>query len=145
MEAVLFSMAGDPRGKGRPRATARGGHASTYTDPKTRAYEASVKKIAMAEMAGRQPLEGALSVSMRFRIGLPKSMPKYLRKAYLAGERAYVGGPDVDNMAKSILDGCNAVCFSDDKQVVRLFVTKVAAESAGVDVQIMPLEPQVAA
>ena len=142
MEPLVFSMSGAPRGKGRPRATVRGGHATTYTDPKTRAYEASVAAIARQAMKGRPPLEGALSVSLRFRLALPKSMSKRERAAILAGERPYFGRTDTDNMAKAILDGCNAIVWLDDVQITRLFAVKEAAEAPGVDVKVQPLEPQ---
>lgn len=152
-EATLFlQFNGEPRGKGRPRATIRkskGGArqwADVFTDEKTRSYEGSVKSIARDYMAARNdvsgPLTGALSVTIRFRLGVPKSTPKWLTAEYLAGSRPYTGGPDVDNMAKAILDGLNEVCFLDDRQIIRLFVTKGAAEVAGVDVRIEALEPQ---
>lgn len=141
-EPLVFSMSGAPRGKGRPRATVRGGHATTYTDPKTRAYESSVAAIARKAMQGRPPFEGALSVSLRFRLGLPKSMSKRERAAILAGERPYFGRTDTDNMAKAILDGCNAIVWIDDVQITRLFAIKEAAEAPGVDVKVQPLEPQ---
>ena len=141
-EPLSFSMSGAPRGKGRPRATVRGGHAATYTDPKTRAYEASIAAIARQAMKGRPPLEGALSVSLRFRMALPKSMSKRERAAILAGERPYVGRTDTDNMAKAILDGCNAIVWLDDVQITRLFAVKEAAEAPGVDIKVQPLEPQ---
>jgi Holliday junction resolvase RusA-like endonuclease len=120
----------------------RGGHATTYTDPKTRAYELSVAAIARAAMKGRPPLEGALSVSLRFRLALPKSMSKRERAAVLAGERPYFGRIDCDNAAKSLLDGCNTIVWRDDVQITRLFVVKEAAEAPGVDVKVQPLEPQ---
>jgi Holliday junction resolvase RusA-like endonuclease len=141
-EPLIFSMSGAPRGKGRPRATVRGGHATTYTDPKTRAYEQSVAAIARKAMKGRPPLEGALSVSLRFRLALPKSMSKRERAAILAGERPYFGRIDCDNAAKSLLDGCNTIVWRDDVQITRLFVVKEAAEAPGVDVKVTPLEPQ---
>lgn len=142
MEPVIFSCTGQPRGKGRPRATVRGKFASMYTDPVTRKYEAAVKGIARDAMGGRAPFEGPVSVSLRFRFQPAKSLPKYVRARLLAGEEAYLGTTDLDNLAKSILDGCNTVCFRDDVQVVRLFVTKIAAEKPGVDVRIEPLAPQ---
>jgi len=75
-EPLIFSMSGAPRGKGRPRATVRKGsrHATTYTDPLTRKYEASVAKIARKAMKGRPPIQGAPSLSPRSRFYLPKSM-----------------------------------------------------------------------
>jgi len=140
---LSFSMAGEPRGKGRPRTTVRGGYAQIYTDPVTKKYEASVAKIAKTKMIGMKPLEGPLSVSLRFRLSVPVSYSKRLRTAILAGETAYLGSSDVDNYAKAILDAMNGIIFLDDKQVVRLFATKEAAEMPGVDVRVESYAPQV--
>jgi Holliday junction resolvase RusA-like endonuclease len=138
-EPVIFSMSGSPRGKGRPRATVRKGFAKIYTDSKTRKYEAAVGKVAMAAMVGRQPFEGPLSVSLRFRLQPPKSMTKRERAAALAGDEAYIGRIDIDNLAKAILDPLNGVCWRDDVQIVRLFATKAASEKPGIDIKIQPL------
>lgn len=145
MEPLVFSLAGDPRGKGRPRTSVRGGFARVYTDAATRKYEASVRAVAEQVMAGRPPMEGAISVSLRFRLAPPKSMTKRLRAAVLSGEQVYLGRIDLDNAAKAALDAMNGVAFVDDVQIVRLFLTKGAAAVAGIDVRIEPLEPQVAA
>lgn len=142
MGALVFSMNGEPRGKGRPRTSVRGGFARVYTDAATRKYEASVRRVAEAAMGARPPMDGALSVSLRFRLSPPKSMTKRERAAVLAGEQPYLGRIDLDNGAKAILDAMNGVAFHDDRQIVRLFLTKGAAEMAGVDVRIEPLEPQ---
>lgn len=132
-------MSGAPRGKGRPRATVRGGFARLYTDKLTREYETSVKRLALVAMRGRKRFEGPLSVSIRFRLEPPKSMTKSERAAALSGEEAYTGRFDLDNLAKSILDGCNGACWHDDVQIVRLFLTKSAATNPGVDIRIEPL------
>lgn len=145
MDPVLFSMAGDPRGKGRPRTSVRGGFARVFTDAKTRAYENSIAEIARKAMAGRTPFDGPLSVSLRFRLAVPASYSKKMRAAMLAGETAYLGRADVDNMAKAVLDGMNGIAFADDVQIVRLFCTKTAAEKPGVDVRVEALTPQVTA
>jgi Holliday junction resolvase RusA-like endonuclease len=104
--------------------------------------EASIARVAALAMMGRTVFVGPLSVSLRFRIKPPKSMPKKLRAAVLAGEVAYMGSVDVDNMAKAVLDAMNKVCFADDRQVMRLFATKVASDSPGIDVKITSLEPE---
>lgn len=142
MDALVFSMSGDPRGKGRPRASVRGGFARMYTDAKTRTYEADVAAAVRAVMAGRAPLEGPLSVSLRVRLSPPKSMSKRQRAAVLSGQEPYFGRIDCDNAAKAILDACNGIAWRDDVQITRLFVTKTAAATAGVDVRIEPLSPQ---
>lgn len=146
-DGVAFSMFGNPRGKGRPRtrvvkSKTRGAFAHVYTDEKTREYESSIKEIAVAAMDGHPPLTGPLSVSIRLRLPIPASATKKQRARLLAGDEALIGRVDVDNGAKAILDPCNRVCFADDNQIVRLFVTKIAAERPGVDVKITPLAPQ---
>ena len=141
-EPLVFSFDGIPVGKGRPRATTRGGFARMYTPAKTRTYESAVKQIAAMAMRGRKPFVGALSVSLRLRLGVPKSMSKKVRAVLLSGGQAYLGSFDIDNLVKSVLDGCNGVCWGDDKQIVRLFATKGAAEAPGIDIRIEPLEPQ---
>lgn len=142
MDVLAFSMSGQPRGKGRPRTAVRGGFARVYTDAKTRKYEASVKGLAELAMRGRPPFTGPLSVSLRIRLELPKSMSKRERAAVLAGEQPYLGRIDADNAAKAVLDGMNGVVFADDVQIVRLFVVKVADARPGVDVRIEALQPQ---
>jgi Holliday junction resolvase RusA-like endonuclease len=136
---LVFSISVTPRAKGRPRATVRGGFAKLYTDDLTRKYEAAIKSCAVMFMAGRAPLEGPLSVSLRFRLQPPKSMTKRLRAAVLAGEEAYQGSCDADNLAKAVLDPLNKVCWGDDVQIMRLFITKAASERAGIDIKIQPL------
>ncbi len=139
MDPVVFSMRGEVRGKGRPRFAVRGGFAKTYTDELTRAYESAVRQLGLRAMHGRQPFVGALSVSLRFRLSPPKSMSKRLRASILAGETAYFGRIDADNAGKAILDGLNGACFVDDKQIMRLWIEKVAHERPGIDVKITPL------
>lgn len=142
MDALVFSLSGQPFGKQRPRATVRGGIARIYTPEKTVAYEKAIGRIAAAAMAGRKPFEGPLSVSMRFRFEPPKSTTKTRRARLLAGEEAYIGVFDLDNLAKACADAMNGVVFVDDKQIVRLWLTKIAAEKPGIDVRIEPLAPQ---
>lgn len=117
----------------------RGAWATIYTDSETRKYEAEIKSCAVMFMAGRAPLEGPLSVSLRFRLQPPKSMTKRLRAAVLAGEEAYLGSSDLDNYLKAIADALNGVCWRDDVQIVRLFATKTASERPGIDIRIEPL------
>jgi Holliday junction resolvase RusA-like endonuclease len=126
---VVVPKAGSKSGRRAPFAT-------VFTDEKTRDYEKSVKDLATAAMAGAPPLQGALAVCLRFRLEPPKSMTKRERAAVLSGEQPYLGAFDVDNLAKAVLDGCNEVCWGDDKQIVRLLVMKVASEQPGVDVRV---------
>jgi Holliday junction resolvase RusA-like endonuclease len=164
MDAIRFSMAGDPKAKGRPRATVRGAHASVYTDAATRKYEASITKLARRAMGNRPPLEGPLLVALRFRMPIPKSAPKRDKAAMAAGEIAHTSKPDTDNMVKAVLDaiaedaalkvairkkphayppGADArVMFLNDSQITGLSATKIYSERPGVDVRVEALAPQ---
>lgn len=126
----------EPRGKGRPRTTIRGRHAQVYTDPKTRAYEAKVAEIAALYMNGNSPLQGPLSVSLRFRYPIPVSYSKKLRAAILDGSESYVGPYDIDNYAKALLDGCNKILFEDDAQITKLLVIKKPSLRPGIDIRV---------
>jgi Holliday junction resolvase RusA-like endonuclease len=151
MEPLFFSMAGMPRGKGRPRVFTQGGRSVATTDPKTRQYEASVTELARRAMGEQSPFEGPLSVSIRFRMPIPASASKRAKAAMAAGEVPPVSKPDIDNMAKAILDGMGEdakrkkagmdarVVFRSDAQIVRLFLTKEYAEKPGVDVRVEAL------
>lgn len=139
MGPLLFSADGVPRGQGRPRATARNGFATVYKDSASRKYEKAVAQLAKVAMGGRDPFEGPVSLSVRFRLAVPKSTPKWLRTKYLAGEEAYLGAFDTSNMVKSIEDAMNGIVFVDDRQIVRLFATKVADARPGFDVRVEPL------
>lgn len=139
MTVVEFSMSGAVRGKGRPRATVRGGFAQMYTDEKTRLYERSVRDLSVRAMAGRSPFMGPLSVSLQLRLGLPKSMSKRQRGRVLAQEEPYFGVVDCDNAGKALLDAMNGSVYLDDRQVTRLWIVKVPSENPGVDVRVEAL------
>lgn len=142
MAVVSFSMIGVPRGQGRPRATARRGFATVYKAGKDRAYEKSVAGVARAHMGDRAPMEGPVSLSLRFRLPIPKSETKRVRAAMASGEIAPTTKPDLSNMVKAIEDGMNGVVFVDDSQVVRSFQTKIYAEQPGVDIRVEAFAPQ---
>lgn len=142
MEPLVFSFTGNPRGKGTARAAVRGRFATIYTDSKTRRYEGSVADVATEVMAGRPPIVGPVSMSVRFRLAIPKSVSKRLRAAMLAGEVAPTSKPDLSNMLKAIEDGMNKIVFLDDAQIVRGFQTKIYSDKPGVDVRVEAYEPQ---
>jgi Holliday junction resolvase RusA-like endonuclease len=133
---IAFSINVEPRGKGRPRLSTRGGFARAYTDPKTRAYEAAIRTVAVVAMAGREPLRRPLSVVLRFRLSVPPSTSKRLRAAILSGDETYLGRIDVDNAAKAVLDALNGVCWVDDRQIVGLVSMKEPHAQPGIDVWI---------
>lgn len=138
MTGLAFTIPGDPRGKGRPRATTIGGHARMFTDSKTASYENLVKLAASRALGGRAPLDCPLTVVVTVRMTPAASSSRNKRASMLAGEMAPTKLPDLDNVVKAVLDGCNKVAFRDDALVVSLIARKRYAEVPGVDVEISP-------
>lgn len=117
MASVTFDVLGKVRGKGRPRF-ARGGHA--YTPKGTREYEGLIREA--FENAPRRPPEpfsGPIAVCIMTYRQLPKSTPKSV------SSEPDVHKPDIDNVAKIVLDALNGVAWLDDVQVVILTVSKL--------------------
>lgn len=139
MQSVSFTVPGPVRGKGRPRATARGGFARMYTDKKTRNYETDVKMFAAQAMGAAALMQGPVRVIMVARFEPPKSTPKKRRAAMLGGEIYPTKKPDTDNISK-VKDAMNGVVWSDDAQVVIEIVSKIYAEAPGLDITVESVE-----
>jgi len=138
MSGLAFTIPGDPRGKGRPRATTIGGHARMFTDSKTASYENLVKLAASRALGDRAPLDVPLTVVVTVRMTPAASSSAKKRAAMLSGAIAPTKLPDLDNVVKAVLDGCNKVAFRDDALVVSLIARKQYASTPGVDVEICP-------
>ena len=113
------------------RATGR-----PYTDAQTASYENLVKMAAVTALAGREPLNAALQLVMLVRVAPTASTSRKGRELMLAGHIRPAKKPDLDNVLKAVLDGCNKVAFTDDALVVGFSVSKVYAETPGVDVTL---------
>jgi len=100
-QEIVFTVPGEPVPKARARISRSG---RPYLPKKTRDYQ---KKVALcAKAAGVKELyTGPVLVYVRF------YMRNRVRK-------------DVDNMAKSLLDGLNGVIWGDDSQVWALIASK---------------------
>jgi len=133
--AIYFVVPGQPYGKGRPRASSRGGFVRMYTPATTLAYEAEIARL--AEMArGSWPV---LATPMSLRVichhAIPVSWSKRKQLQALNGE-VIPGKPDLDNVAKAVLDALNGVIYEDDKQVIRLVAEKRYSVDPRVEVYV---------
>jgi Holliday junction resolvase RusA-like endonuclease len=133
---IVYSVYGEPIGKGRPRFAKRGNFVSTYTPQKTKTYEDEIRLMAKAAMGGSEPLETPVTVAIYIRVGIPASFSKQKRKDALANIERPTKKPDIDNIAKCFLDAMNGIVYLDDKQVVSLHITKVYAETPAVEVMV---------
>ena len=129
---VSFTVPGKPQGKARPRLNTYTGR--TYTPSKTGAYE---KLIALCfKQAGGKKLDGAIRIDIKAYYPIAKSHTKKNKAAMESGEIKATIKPDVDNVAKAVLDALNGLAFDDDKQVVRFEVSKRYDHEARVEVEV---------
>lgn len=133
---IHFHIDGTPVPKKRPRFSTRNGFVQSYTVKETRDYEDHVRSIASTAMGSSEPLETPVGVYLYMRLPIPKSHSKKRLEACLSGLEKPIKKPDIDNLAKSLLDGMNGVVFKDDSQIVSLHCTKVYASEAGVDIMV---------
>jgi Holliday junction resolvase RusA-like endonuclease len=133
---VMYTVYGEPQGKGRPRFARRGAFTHAYTPEKTKTYEDEIRYMARCAMGASPPLETPVTVAIYIRMEIPKSFSKQKRKDALAGIIKPMKTPDADNCAKCFLDAMNGHVYLDDKQVVNLHVTKVYSEIGAVEVMV---------
>lgn len=119
---VHFTVPGAaaPQGSKRPfivrnRAGEARGVNMVESSKAVKGWREDVKVFAHNAMHGRPAIKGAVAVAIIFDIPRPKSSPK----------RQYaVTRPDIDKLARAILDALTATVFVDDSQVVSLNVRK---------------------
>ena len=116
---VSFVIKGIPKVKQRPRFATRKGKVITYTPKATASFENLVRLKADEEFA--RPLEGPIRLAIRFYMPRPKRL---IWKTKPMPEIYSDKRPDIDNLAKAVIDGLNSVAFKDDAQVADLHITK---------------------
>ena len=117
----------EPTPKGRPRFTRYGKKrfVKAYTPKKTRNYEEKITEYYRQSPNAYKFEKGIpLAINLVFGMPIPKSTPKSRKEAMFEGIIKHTKRPDVDNMAKAVLDALNGIAWEDDSQIVRLTVTK---------------------
>ena len=115
---IRFTVPGEPIGKGRPRFY----NGRAVTPEKTRVYEENV--AIHARVATKEIMSGSVGIYICAFFGVPKSASKKKKEELV--DRIYVEKkPDADNIAKTIMDAMNGICFEDDSQIADLRVVKV--------------------
>ncbi|HBO1369383.1 TPA: RusA family crossover junction endodeoxyribonuclease [Pseudomonas aeruginosa] len=139
LRPVMFTVPGEPQGKGRPRIGRVGAQARMFTPAKTANYEGLIAHSGQQAMVGRALFEGPVLVELDIALSIPQSMSKKQKAMALAGQLHPTKKPDLDNVQKAIYDGLNGVVWKDDVQVVKAVVGKRYGETPGVRVKVVPL------
>jgi len=118
LDVIEFFVHGDARPQGSTRAYIPAGwkHAIiTSTSKGLKEWRRLVADVAQRQ-APQELWEGPIEIELNFGMPRPKSAPK--RVVYP------ITRPDIDKLARAILDALTKVIYKDDSQIVGLFVTK---------------------
>ena len=118
--AVTITIDGVPIPKGRPVF----GRGRVYTPANTRAFERTVGWLAKIAMRARPPLQGPLIMDVQFDLPIPASWSAAQKNDARLGLILPDVAPDLDNLIKSLLDGCRRIAFRDDAQIVAIVARK---------------------
>lgn len=137
---ISFRVQGEPKAQPRVKAFRRGAHASVYTPDTADAWKALVAAAA-AQASPPEPFRGAVHVRLAFFMPRPKRLQRSPVSAW-HGQK-----PDVDNLAKAVLDAmAETGWWLDDAQVAELVARKLWARAVepgawwtGVEVTVDPL------
>lgn len=137
---VSFTIPGKAQAKQRPKFNRFSGRA--YTPKQTISFENWVKDCYFRSVSSidNKPTDKPLKVAITMYVEIPQSKSKKQKEKMLTGEIKPIVKPDVDNVAKSILDALNGIIYLDDKQVVDLRVRKQYAEVPSVSVWISEVQ-----
>jgi Holliday junction resolvase RusA-like endonuclease len=135
-DLIRITLAGAPKGKGRPRFVRATGHA--FTPERTRSYEAALRFAAQEAMGNRTPLDGALGITVIARMPIPVSWSRKKRAVALNGFIRPTTKPDVDNLVKT-LDALNNVVWIDDRQICSCRIFKLYHEKPSLDIIVWPM------
>ena len=114
--AITFRVASVPVPKGSMRAFVRGHRAILTSDNRSlKGWEALVRHQAQQHVHALAP--GPMAITLAFALPRTKSLPK-------RSERPHLTKPDLDKLARAVLDALTGVAFNDDAQVTQLACKK---------------------
>lgn len=119
-----FTVPGRPQAKGRPRFHRATGRAYQTSD--VLAYADHARYAYRANHPTAEPLTGPVTMTVRVCHGRPKSHFRTDGTLNKRGEALPlpVRHPDIENVAGAIADAMNGYAYLDDRQIVRLLVTR---------------------
>ena len=117
-----FDVIGNIVGKERPRVNTYTGR--VYTPGRTKDYELLIQQYFKIKYPHSKMLERRLKIDIIAYFKIPKNTSKLKTEEMLENKISPIKKPDIDNIAKSVLDAMNGYVFKDDNQVCKLNVEK---------------------
>ena len=122
MTAYTFFAEGDPVSQG--SMSVFKGRTVHSNSAKLKVWRTIVHEAA-AE-AGLTPLPLPVGITLRFYLKRPRTVSRSVPSVK----------PDIDKLARAVLDAMTGVAYDDDSQVIQLTARKVYGPTAGVDVRV---------
>ena len=134
---IDYEVIGIPKPQARPKFFRnKAGYVGTYS-PKTDWFGLVYMETLKQKNLLKNRLSGALCVALRFGMPIPKSISKKKR----ANLNFVTKKPDVDNLAKAVMDAMNNTgIWEDDSQVAVLEVSKTYSEEPGCKIIVEELK-----
>lgn len=145
-KGIAFTLPGTPVAQGRPRLTARGGHARAYDPPKSRDWKAYAVACIHEQLLACGVSPGELvygsAVPLILEVVAVWPRPKGAPKTKRLERQPRTSKPDGSNVLKIVEDAITASgLWHDDSQIVRARITKWTGaldEAPGVYVHVRP-------
>ena len=115
-ELVVYAK---PVAKARPRVAFNRGKPHAFTPSKTQHAEWEIRQAWIKEFGSEGAVNSAVELEVTAWLAMPKSIPKSRRGLVLPIHR-----PDIENLAKTVLDALNGLAYQDDSQVITLTASK---------------------
>lgn len=138
---INYTVVGIPKPQARPKVfhrTLKSGKpfVSTYS-PKSDWFHLVYTESLKIKNSLKNRLVGALELNLTFCMPIPKSISKKKREQL----HYVIKKPDVDNLAKAVMDAINQVgIWEDDSQVSRLVVGKIYSDEPRCIISIREIE-----
>ena len=114
---IQFTVYGEPKAQGRPKAAVINGRAIMYDPKPSRDFKRDIKAVAQAHVPDKL-LTGALILELKIYRPIPKSFSKKKREKALAGELRPTTKPDLKNYIAGVEDALENMLYANDSQIV---------------------------
>lgn len=135
MKAIKITLPIEPKGQQRPRFTRIGKFHKAYKSKQQKIEESKVLAF-LYQQRPQEPWSCAIKVAIKAFLPIPKSWSQKKKLEALNNTLRPTKKPDIDNLAKQVLDCMNGVFWQDDKQVVELSVAKYYCQAPRWEIEV---------
>lgn len=129
-----FEVIGNIIGKQRPRVNMYTGN--VYTPTNTKDYEEYIKQCFFLKYNKCEMILNRVNIDIIAYFKIPSNTKKVDKEKMIKGEISPTKKPDIDNIAKVVLDSINKYVIKDDSQVTKISVEKRYAEESKLYIKI---------